>query len=99
MHRHSPTRENQFTEHAQETWARFLKVWLALSNLSGQFVTEDETDSLPKRLLCNRENKMNGRSSFSFKLVQVAGSETEMKNFTNPGLAQSRLRNVRHSRN
>ena len=31
----------------------------------------------------------NGPNSFSLKLVQVARSEIEMKNFTNPGLAKS----------
>ena len=42
-------------------------------------------DSLPKRL--NYKNKTNGPSIPRFKLV--AGSEIEMKNFTNPGWAWS----------
>ena len=49
----------------------------------------NETDSLPKCLDCNVENQSNGRSFSYLKLVQVAGSEIEMKNFTNPGLGRS----------
>ena len=56
------------------------------SKLSCQFVREYETDSLPKCLNYDVENKRNAPSVSSFKLVQVAGSEIEMKNFTNPGL-------------
>ena len=57
------------------------------SKLSCQFVCEYETESLPKCLNYNAENNSNGPSFSSFKLVQVAGSEIEMKNFTYPGLA------------
>ena len=71
-------------------WARFLEARLASSWIkskpSSQFVSEYEADSLPKCLHGNVENK-NGRRSFSFKPVLVAGSEIEMKNSTNPGLA------------
>ena len=35
----------------------------------------------------NISHKTNSPSFSPFKLVQVAGSEIEMKNFTNPGLA------------
>ena len=53
-----------------------------------QFVSEYETDSLPKCLYCNVENSTNCRSS-PLKLAQVAGSEIEMKNLTNPGLGNT----------
>ena len=49
-------------------------------------------DSLPKHLQCNVENQTNSSSFSAFKLAQVAGSEIEMKNFTNPGLTLSLLR-------
>ena len=49
--------------------------------------TEYETDSLPKRRSCSVENQINGPRFSSFKLVLVAWSEIEVKNFTNPGLA------------
>ena len=60
------------------TKAWFLKARLAYSwiksNLSGRFISEYKTGSLLKCLHCNVENRTNGRSSFSLKLMQVAGS-------------------------
>ena len=53
-----------------------------------QFVSDCETDSLPKCPNCNVENQTNGRSS-RLKLVRVARSDVEKKNSTNPGLAWS----------
>ena len=67
------------------TWARFLKARLAWSWINRlnkslcQFVSEYETDSLPKRLHRSVENQTNGRSFSNLKLVQVAGLEIEMK--------------------
>ena len=46
-----------------------------------------DLNSLPKRLNYDVKNKMNGPSFSPFKLFLVAGSDIEMKNFTNPGSA------------
>ena len=65
--------------------ARFFEALLTSSRikskLSCQFISEYETDSLPKCLKYNVEHKMNGPNFSPFKLVLVAGSEIEMKIF------------------
>ena len=53
------------------------------SKSSCQLVSEYETNSLPKGLNYNVENTTNSPCFPPFKLVLVAGSEMEMKNFTN----------------
>ena len=53
-----------------------------MSKRSCQFVSEYETDSLPKGLNYDVENKTNGLSIPPLELVLVAGSEIEMKYFT-----------------
>ena len=47
----------------------------------------NESDSLPKRMYCIVENLTKDPSIYSFELMQFAGSQVEMKNFTNPGIA------------
>ena len=65
--------------------SQFFKARLALSQmkakLSCQFGCEYETDSLPKCLNYNAENKANGSRFSPFKLVLVAGSEIENQEF------------------
>ena len=80
-----------FWSSIEQILARFFKAGLTYSQIkskrSCQFVSEYETDSLPKCLNYNVENKTNSSSFPPFILVLVAGSEVEMKSFTNPGLA------------
>ena len=49
--------------------------------------SEYKTDSLPKCLNYNVENKKNSSSVPHFRFVQISEPEIEMKNFINPGLA------------
>ena len=65
-------------------YTKICALWIK-SKLSCQLVSE--SDSLPKRLHRKVENQTNGPGFSSFKLMQFAGSEIEMKNCTNPGLA------------
>ena len=71
------------------SWARFFKARLAYSRSkrSCQFVSEYETDYPPNCLDYDVENRTSSHSFPFSKLVLVAGSEIEMKNFTDPGLA------------
>ena len=53
------------------------------SKLLCQFISENETDSPPKRPHCNVQSWTKHPELFSFKFVQFVGSETEKKNITN----------------
>ena len=56
-------------------------------NFPTSLFTEYETGFLPKHLYCKVESQTNVPGFSSFKPMQFAGSENEVKNFTNPGLA------------